>query len=241
MTFDEWLIFRLRFHGAYDGVSDGVHGRAVINAIQRFQRTVGIRVTGVADDATVAALRADRPAGDTGSKAIPAIPVEPVWLREARRFMGLKEIAGPKPNPTIIGWAKGFGGWIANYFTNDDIPWCGLFVGHVVAATLPREKLPANPLGALRWAKFGRELPKPAIGAILVFTRTGGGHVGFYLGETPTHYTVLGGNQLNSVSITQIEKNRLVTGGVRWPTTGEQPALGSVMSAGTAPVTSNEA
>lgn len=241
MTFDEWLISRLRHHGAYDGVSDGVHGRAVITAIERFQRAAGIRVTGVADDATVAALRADRPGGASASRDAPAIPRDPVWLREARRFMGLKEIAGAKSNPTIMGWAKRFGGWIANYFTNDDIPWCGLFVGHVVAVTLPREKLPTNPLGALQWAKFGRELSVPALGAILVFTRSGGGHVGFYVGETATHYRVLGGNQLNSVSITQIEKQRLVIGGIRWPTTGEQPALGRLVSAALDPVTTNEA
>lgn len=239
MTFDEWLIFRLKYHGAYEGVNDGVHGRAVIIALQRFQRSAGIRVTGIADDATVAALRADRPSGEPGTG--PAIPAEPVWLREARRFMGLKEIAGLKSNATIMGWAQRFGGWIASFYTNDDIAWCGLFVGHVVAVTLPREKLPTNPLGALQWAKFGRELNGPALGAILVFRRDGGGHVGFYLGETATHYRVLGGNQNNSVSITLIAKDRLVTSGIRWPTTGEQPALGRVMSAGLDPVTTNEA
>lgn len=240
MDFDQWLISRLRYHGAYDGVTDSVHGRAVINAIERFQRAQGIRISGVADDATVAALRADTLTGKIGDKAAPAIPREPVWVREARRFMGLKEISGPKYEPTIVDWAKRFGGWIAKFYVDDDIPWCGLFVGHVVAVTLPREKLPANVLGALQWAKFGRELNAPAPGAILVFKRAGGGHVGFYIGETSTHYIVLGGNQNNSVSVTRIEKKRLVNGGIRWPTTGEQPGLSRVL-ASSAPITTDEA
>lgn len=246
MSFDEWLISRLRYHGVYSGAVDGAHGRSVIAAIEKFQETQGLKVTGVADDATVAALRVDSRSGENrlvqyASVSSPGMPREPVWLREARRYMGLKEIAGPKSNATIMGWAKRFGGWIANYFTNDDIPWCGLFVGHLISLTLPREKLPANPLGALQWAKFGNELSVPALGAILVFSRAGGGHVGFYLGETATHYTVLGGNQLNSVSITQIARSRLVVGGIRWPATGERPALGRIAASGTASISTSEA
>lgn len=218
MTFDGWLIARLRAWGSYRGTYDDAHGRAVIDAIEKFQRSENLPVTGQADAATVEALRRDPKTGDKGTLEVTP-PAEPVWMREARRFMGLKEIVGPKSNPVIIGWAKAFGGWIASFYTNDDTPWCGLFIGHLMSQTLPREMLPANPLGALEWNKFGKRIEIPALGCIMTFTRNGGGHVGFYVGEDATHFHILGGNQLNSVSITQIEKGRLSQ--MRWPKTGE--------------------
>lgn len=162
-------------------------------------------------------------------------------MRDARRFIGTTEIPGAKSNPVIIGWAKALGGWVAGWFTNDDTPWCGLFVANAVATTLPKEPMPNNPLGALNWAKFGRE-SHAAAGAILVFSRKGGGHVGFYVGEDRTHFHILGGNQNNTVSVTRIEKGRLVSGGIRWPKTGEAPIGGVVyLDASGAPVSKSEA
>ncbi len=240
MNFDQWLIWRLRMHGAYAGSMDGSHGRAVIDALKKFQHAEELPETGVADQATVEALRRD--AGTSISSqavAAPPVPVEPVWMREARRYMGLKEIAGAKSNPVILGWAKKLGGWIESFYTDDDIPWCGLAVANWIATTLPNEVLPSNPLGALNWKTFGREV-QIAVGAVLVFERPGGGHVGFYVGETRTHFHVLGGNQRNSVSITQVEKDRLRA--TRWPKTGQQPVPGRVqLSASGAPISRNEA
>ena len=236
MSFDEWLIFRLRTHGAYAGVLDKVHGRETIEALKRFQAAEKLPVTGRADEATVAALR-KAPAGGLPGVSV-SIPAEPVWMREARRFMGLKEIAGAKSNPTIMGWAKRLGGWVANYFTNDDIPWCGLAVAHWIGVTLPSEPLPTNPLSALAWAKFGSAQSVPALGAVMVFGRKGGGHVGFYVGEDPACYHILGGNQSNSVSITRIEKGRLEA--IRWPRTGEPARSGRVLLTASGAVSRNE-
>jgi len=134
------------------------------------------------------------------------------WLDVATRLMGTKEAPGSSNNPVIISWAKKLGGWIANYFKGDDIPWCGLFVAHCYAEC--GYKGPANPLSALAWKDWG--VSAPAIeGALLVFKRPGGGHVGFYVGENDTAYRVRGGNQADSVSDTWISKDRLV--GIRWP------------------------
>lgn len=218
-TFDSWLIERLTAHGAYSGANDGSYGRGVIAALETFQAKSGLPVSGKADTATVQALRykADDP-------VVP--PAEPVWLREARRFMGLTEVPGGTSNPVIIGWAKALGGWVANYFTDDDIPWCGLFMAHVMGATLPRELLPSNPLSALAWGSFGRRLELPALGAVLSFSRSGGGHVGLYIGETDHEYRVLGGNQRNSVSLTWIDKGRLAA--ARWPSTVALPIGGRI-------------
>ncbi len=79
----------------------------------------------------------------------------------------------------------------------------------------------ASPKVAVRassWGTWGRQLTAPRLGCVLVFTRAGGGHVGFYVGEDNTAYHVLGGNQGNSVSVTRLEKSRLSPGGMRWPT-----------------------
>ncbi|MDM9647731.1 TIGR02594 family protein [Rhizobium sp. S163] len=238
-SFELWLNTRLRVHGAYDGVVDGVYGRASMEALIRFQKAEGLPATGRADTATVAALRVE-PRGSV-VKVVPApvIPAEPVWMREARRFVGLLEIPGPKSNSTIIGWAKALGGWIATFFTNDDTPWCGLFMAHCFGFTLPQEKLPANPLGALEWNKFGAQLTSPVLGAVLVFKRPGGGHVGLYVGEDDQNYIVLGGNQSNSVKLSLVEKARCV--GIRWPKTGSSPIGGIIRSTLEDEVSRNEA
>ena len=141
---------------------------------------------------------------------------EPVWYREARKWLGTKEIVGGKHSPTIMGWIKGLGSKTLGIIVNDDeTPWCGTFVAHCMKTV----GLPTAPIAvrAKSWLTYGRQLNGPRLGCILVFTRTGGGHVGFYDGEDATHYHVLGGNQSNSVSVTRIAKDRLSPGGMRWP------------------------
>ncbi|MDX3977167.1 TIGR02594 family protein [Shinella sp.] len=242
MNFDEWLIARLRVHGAYGGAMDGVPGRELHRALERFQASEHLDLTGYADQPTVNALR-KAPSAKASALTIyekaPELPVEPVWMREARRLIGVREVVGKGSNAVIMGWAKRLGGWVASFFKDDDIAWCGLFMAHVLGLTLPREPLPANPLGALQYNKFGRQLAVPALGAIMTFTRDGGGHVGLYVGEDKTHFHILGGNQGNSVRISRIEKDRLSD--TRWPKTGEPERPGRVLlTAAGVPASSNE-
>lgn len=241
-TFDEWLIARLRLHGAYGGAMDGAPGRELHRAIERFQASEQLSVSGFADQATVNALRKApnaKPSGLTVYDRSPPVPAEPVWLREARRLVGIREQVGKGSNPAILSWVKRLGGWVASFFTDDDTAWCGLFAAHVIGLTLPREPLPANPLGALQYNKFGREMKEPCLGAIMTFRRSGGGHVGFYIGEDKTHYHILGGNQSNSVRISRIEKARLSS--IRWPKTGESERPGRIqLNASGIPASSNE-
>ncbi|SCB18355.1 TIGR02594 family protein [Rhizobium lusitanum] len=226
MTFEEWLISRLKTRGAYSAPAGTSAARAISIGLSIFQQRNGLNVTGTATDETLNLLRQDPPSSSTTFQPVPAVPAQPVWMREAYRFMGLKEVVGAGSNPTIIAWAQKLGGWIAGYFKDDDVPWCGLFQAHCIGATLPTEQLPSNPLGALNWSSFGKQLKAPALGAILTFQRTGGGHVGQYVGEDKAAYHVLGGNQSNSVSITRVDKGRLDD--VRWPVTGGTPAGGRV-------------
>lgn len=138
----------------------------------------------------------------------PAAP-EPRWLGIARGMIGVEEIPGPRHNPVIVKMRMalhGFG------FKDDDIPWCGDFVAHCIkSAGLAIPKLYPR---ALAWAEWGKAC-QPTVGAVVVFQRKGGGHVGFLVGEDRLHYHVLGGNQSNAVNIMRMEKARAVA--VRWP------------------------
>lgn len=130
----------------------------------------------------------------------------PKVLTEALKLYGVKEIAGPTHSKEIMNWAKELG--IKNY-TADEIAWCGLLAAIVVyrAGFVPVK----DPLWADNWRKFGNPQKVAMLGDILTFKRTGGNHVGFYVGEDKTHYHVLGGNQSNMVNIMRIDKTRLTS------------------------------
>lgn len=136
------------------------------------------------------------------------------WLVTAESLLYTSEIPGRQHNPRIMRWARALGGWVANYYTSDEIPWCGLFVAWCMKANdIPIEI--ENPLSALAWNKFGIKC-EPQYGCILVFTRSGGGHVAIYVSEDDDTFHCLGGNQNNQVNVTRVSKSRFV--GARWPT-----------------------
>lgn len=147
----------------------------------------------------------------------------PRVIAEGLRLIGVAEVVGKGSNRTIIGWRdelNAAGVTIAGY-SDDDIPWCGLFAA--IVAHRAGKAVPENPLWARNWAKFGVPQVKPALGDVLVFERPGGGgHVGFYIGQDATAFHVLGGNQGNRVSITRIRKERCIA--VRRPQYTNPPA-----------------
>jgi len=130
----------------------------------------------------------------------------------------------------IVGWAKRLvrkGVQGVSWYTKSSIPWCGLFVAHCVSVALPDEVIIDSPLWARNWIKFG-EKTTPKKGAIMVFKRGKGGHVGFYASEDSRHYHILGGNQSNSVTIMKIRKSRFL--GARWPTTASSIDSGATFA-----------
>ncbi len=166
--------------------------------------------------------------------------VEPAWLKAARAKLGTRELPGAANSPTIMGWAKRLGAKVLGIvYAADSVPWCGLFV----AACMDEAGLPSAPIAvrASAWATYGARLrfERLAPGAILVFQRPGGGHVGFYVGEDATAFHVLGGNQTNAVTITRIAKDRCVAS--RWPT--GVPVIGGPvrLASNGRPLSSNEA
>lgn len=129
----------------------------------------------------------------------------PKILVEAVKHIGTKEIVGKEHNKKILAWAEAIG--LKSVYTNDEIPWCGLFIAYCCHAQ--GLDVVKHPLWALNWNKFGNVAQVPMLGDVLTFTRNGGGHVGIYVGEDTTCYHVLGGNQNNQVNVMRIEKSRL--------------------------------
>ena len=157
----------------------------------------------------------------------------PRWMRTAKSFTGLKEVRGPKHSNIIIGWLEKLGAW----WRDDETPWCGVFVAYCMKeAKLPYPKMYMR---AKAWSDYGSLLRRDRLttGAILVFDRAGGGHVGFYVGEDAGYYYVLGGNQSNAVNVMKLGKSRLVAS--RWPK-GE-PVLGTPVYLKGGVVSTNEA
>lgn len=214
---------RLRELGYDPGPCDGILGRKTINAVSNFQRDkrLEIRFPGTIGPKTLAAL-------DLHTVTSP----EPVWITEAKRFLGLHEDKDAARLDKAL------------RLNASETAWCGAFVGMVLAAVLPKEPLPANPLGSRNWLKAGREIEGPQVGAVAIFWRGSKdgwqGHVGFVVGHDKTHLHILGGNQSDKVSLARVAKNRLL--GLRWPLTGgDAPTTPLATSTINAAVTHNEA
>lgn len=143
------------------------------------------------------------------------VPSGPLpWMVEAKSALGRHEV---RDRSWLMTWLLRDGRTLGDPSKN---PWCGDFVETCIRVGLPAEPLLGalgkNPYWARNWLLFGQEtLPVP--GAVLVFARGSGGHVGFALGQDITHFYVLGGNQSDAVTIARIAKSRLL--GARWPST----------------------
>lgn len=159
---------------------------------------------------------------------------EPRWMSVARSYLGTKEIPGSKHNSVIQGWLAKLKAW----WRDDETPWCGTFVAHCLKEV--GQPLPQHWYRATAWKDYGSNLRSTHVapGSILVFARTGGGHVGFYVSEDALYYHVLGGNQGNEVSVARIAKVRCIA--IRWPK-GEPVIGGPKRVVFNAPVTTNEA
>lgn len=147
----------------------------------------------------------------------------PRTISEGLKLLGIAEVVGKGSNATIMSWRDELnarGVKILGY-SDDDVPWCGLFAA--IVAHRAGKRVPENPLWARNWTKFGSPQVKAAMGDVLVFERPGGGgHVGFYIGEDKTAFHVLGGNQGNAVTITRITRTRCIA--VRRPEYTAPPA-----------------
>lgn len=150
---------------------------------------------------------------------------EYAWMEYALAQIGTREIKGPKHEPRIVAWWKAIkrGG-----IKDDETPWCAAFVG----ACLEHAGLKSTRFeSAKSYLKWGRALAMPTYGCVVVFTRQGGGHVGFVVGrDAAGNLMVLGGNQGDAVNIRPFPLGRVT--GYRWPegvliTKANMPVLAS--------------
>ncbi|HFC7958534.1 TPA: TIGR02594 family protein [Neisseria meningitidis] len=140
-------------------------------------------------------------------------PNELPWLAEAGKHIGLKEIPGAKHNPIIQSWLKDLGAW----WQDDETPWCGVFVAHCLK--MAGRDIPKNWFRARAYETYGLPLEQPAYGCVATFTRKGGGHVGFVVGETEKgDLLIQSGNQSNGVNIAAFPRSRATS--YRWPSKG---------------------
>lgn len=137
---------------------------------------------------------------------------EPIWLKQARQYIGLAEVPGSKHNPTVVSWWSKIG----TAFRDDETPWCAGFVGGVFEEVGIKSSRSA---AARSYMKWGSRLEKPAVGAVVVYARGNNGwsgHVGFVVGKDKNgNIMTLGGNQGNKVSIVPFGTNRVL--GYYWP------------------------
>jgi len=145
-------------------------------------------------------------------------PKELPWIVEGKKVWGLHEV---HDNAALKEWLLSDGKTLGD---PKALPWCGDYAETAVKKSLPDEPftgaLGKKPYWARNWLEFGIPV-NPVYGAVIVFSRGKGGHVGFVVGEDDTDYYVLGGNQGDSVNIVRIEKNRFL--GSRWPSTFKNP------------------
>lgn len=148
----------------------------------------------------------------------------PRMVEKGLELLGTREVIGKGSNRTILEWRDHLNqnGVKITGYSDDDIPWCGLFVAFIAFSRLNSPvEVPLSPLWARNWSSYGVKADKAMLGDVLVFSRNGGGHVGLYIAEDGNAYHVLGGNQSNSVSIARIEKSRCIA--IRRPEYRNQP------------------
>jgi uncharacterized protein (TIGR02594 family) len=161
--------------------------------------------------------------------------VIPPWLTAARSSEGVVETLGPNDSKWIRRmWASLSGSWLLGQ------PWCGGAMAYWMQQALV--SYPRAYYRAKAWLAWGVPISYPAVGAVVVFERSGGGHVGLIVGlDKIGRLMVLGANQGDAVRVSAFSTDRVL--GYRWP--AEQLALLSdaplPILAASGPLSTNEA
>jgi uncharacterized protein (TIGR02594 family) len=125
-----------------------------------------------------------------------------IWIDSAQGEIGQREAGGTRINPKIAEYFRASKFW-GEDDSGEKNAWCGSFAAWVMSRHdyVP----PKNSFRAKEWLNFGQRLDLPVYGAIGVKSRKGGGHVAFIVGQNVdgTKYFMLGGNQGNSVNVTE--------------------------------------
>jgi|GEM_PF-1260357 uncharacterized protein (TIGR02594 family) len=141
---------------------------------------------------------ANKPAANSSPQAKPA------WISTAEAEIGQSELKeSGKHNPRIVEYHGTTG-----KFKDDETPWCASFVTWCFVKSGFSGTGSAR---ALSYQTFGKNVKKPAYGAVGVIDWGGGkGHVGFVVGMQGKNVLLLGGNQGDSVKVSSFPVSKFV-------------------------------
>jgi uncharacterized protein (TIGR02594 family) len=199
----------------------GYFGGATDTAVCHFQRVHDLEVDGVVGPETAGALDAILGGDESGPKPNGEDVGRPLWLLEGLKWINTLEEPGAHDNPEILQWARDEGGAIARDYRHDSVPWCALFANMILTKVGLKG---TETLWALDWARWGRPLDGPAVGAFAPMKRNGGGHIAIVAGrDQHGNLMCLGGNQSDAVNIKPFPAERPLS--FRWPHQVPPPRL----------------
>jgi uncharacterized protein (TIGR02594 family) len=127
---------------------------------------------------------------------------DPSWLRLALKELGQREIKGPSANPRIVAYHQ----TTRLASKSDETPWCASFLSWIMVEAGYNSTRSA---AASSWAEYGVACSVRR-GAVAVFKRTGGHHVGIVVGIGNGFVWLLGGNQGDAVTIAKYSTAKLI-------------------------------
>ncbi|WCL81588.1 TIGR02594 family protein [Saprospira sp. CCB-QB6] len=154
----------------------------------------------------------DQPTDDGQTSGKEGNYVKPSWIAKAEGYTGKAETATMvKDDPFVKMLFEELGTyneWAKNQ-TVKTANWCAAFVSHCLKKSGQASLTYYDGGRAKSYLKYGTKIDKPAYGAIVVFSRSGGGHVGFVVGQTESAILTLGGNQGNKVCVKAYSKSKV--------------------------------
>lgn len=203
----------LKYNRLYHGRLNGVPSPEFDDGVSKFKAAVGFVKRPYFTEQTLKKM-------DVPENLMEHHPAP--WMNELSRYLGMHEVTHRE---ALMAWLRSDGKTLGD---PSKLPWCGDAVETAIKLTLPllwelnmSAALNSNPYWAMNWLGFGIEDKQVHYGAIAVFSRPGGGHVGFVAGYDSDRGKVLirGGNQSNKVSDVWMSTNAggIKLLGMRWP------------------------